>query len=184
MEASAHLRFPFCPDFPRNCRRSPASPARVLPWQKTSTTMGRTHPSQNCKGRAGEGSLLGTRVGILWESHRGIKMCGQGGRIQRKSGCRHGMWKHGSLTTRGREAFWGSCSGRAPEGMLVPQRFPGCPTSPVFLSGALHLPGHSHKCHHFWGSSGRCHRRCPGTWVCRMGLASTLVFHLPDLSAP
>lgn len=35
--------------------------------------MGHTHPSQNCKGREGEGSWVGTRVGIPWKSHRGIK---------------------------------------------------------------------------------------------------------------
>lgn len=67
------------------------------------------------------------------------------------------MRNPGSLTTHGREAVWGSYSGRAPEGMLVPQRFLGRPTPPVFPGCALHLPGYSHKCHHFWGSAGRCH---------------------------
>lgn len=76
---SAHLRFPFCPDSPRNCRRSPAFPARVLPWQKTSAAVGHTHPSQNCKGQAGEGSWVGTRAATLWKSHAASECAGSVG---------------------------------------------------------------------------------------------------------
>lgn len=41
--------------------------------------------------------------------------------------------------THGREA---PCPGRAPEGLVVPQRLLGRPAPPVLLGRALHLPGY------------------------------------------
>lgn len=77
---SGHLGFSFCPDSAQNYRKSLDSPVEVRPRQGTCTTMASMHPAQSYKGRAGEGSCMGTRVGILWKSNRGIKMCRQFGR--------------------------------------------------------------------------------------------------------
>lgn len=158
---STHPGFPFCSDSAQKGRKSPASPVGVRPRQGTGNTMDSTHPVQSCKGQAGEGSWVEKRVGILWKCNRDIKMCRQCGRgspgYKEKQRAGVGAWKHGSLTTLGWEAVWGSCPGRAPEGMLVPKRFFGRHTPSVFLSCAPHLPGHSHERHHFWGSAGRRH---------------------------
>lgn len=188
-------RVPFTSGSPCKRRRSRDPLPSEGPGPRTGTATRSTRPARSCSGQAGEAGWGGCKgLGTGWGRGGG----GAGGGVQEHRGvCSPkegletvvdiGAWgvEICILTTDGREAVWGPCPGRAAEGLVVPQRLLGCPTPPVLLSCALHLSGHHHKCHYFWGAAGGSHRWCSGGWGCErwtgtgLGIPSATPFDLP-----
>lgn len=60
------------------------------------------------------------------------------------------------------QILWGLDQRHQEESTVLRQRLLRCFKYPGALSHPLHLPGHCHQCHHFWGIAWGCYREHAG----------------------